>query len=339
MKTRKIYAENPLIEQWRILSQYTFIDNISKYHNEKNISSNADVKEFISGCLNQSLSYFKVANTANLDIKPPLVYYGAANLLAGSFALLTGNLPPVTTHGLKVLDNSDRFPLSKIKLRLVAPKSGAAAIYHANFFNNSQKILSSGSEWSVEELLSSIPDLSFDLLSLFPNSKRYVIPLERVKTKDGIIERIDKDSFTDENELLIDIKSINNLKEEYLEPQVTKKYIILRKKINSKNELGIFSISGIKYLQLPHFKNGIQNNTSQLIYLFMSLFFLGYISRYKPEIWNVFIRTDVTGEKYIFEKLLDLSIRFFPNLVLNCVTGSNLQFTNELDLIENLEER
>ncbi len=343
MNTRKIYTENPVIEQWRLLSQYTYFDNITVFQLDANISCTDDVKEYISGCLNQGRSYFNIATKASLDIKPPLVYYGAINLLAGTYALLTGNKPPIKTHGIEVLEDSIKFPLpdsniSESSIRLKSPNDGAVLIFHSSFSNTIRMDLNSGSEWTIKELLSSIPDLCYDFRNYFPASKLHIIPLQRIQTKVGIIERIEKKFFNSEDQIIKDLESVINFKKEYLNPQVTRNYIILRKKISSSNDLGVFSLSGAKYLQLPHLKNGNPNNTSQVIYMLMCLFFLGYISRYKPEVWNVFIRKDATGEKYMFEKMLDIAIRYFPNLVLNTILGSKIQFSNDLDSIGNLDE-
>jgi len=343
MDSRKIYAENPIVEQWRLISKFTYIDNITVFQSDLKISCTDEVKEFISGCLNQSYSYFNIADKASLDIKPPLVYYGAINLLAGVYALLTGKKPPVKTHGISVLEDSIKYlkgtrNISESIIRLNSPDNGAILFFHNNLTDINVMNLYSGSEWNIKELLSSIPDLYYDFRNVFPSSNIYLIPLQRMKTREGIIERIEKVNFKNEDQIFRDLKSVTNFEKVYLEPQVTKKYVILRQRMTSQIDLGIYSLPGGKFLQLPHTKNGQQNNTTQLIYLLMGLFFLGYLSRYKPEVWNNFIRTDATGEKYIFERLLDVAIRFFPNLVINLIYKSNIQFSNDLDSIGNVEE-
>ena len=63
--------------------------------------------------------------------------------------------------------------------------------------------------------------------------------------------------------------------------------------------------------------------------MFMALYALGFISRYHPEIWNPFIRNDISGEKLLIEKFLYYSRRFLPNLALNYIMDNKVVFVNE----------
>jgi hypothetical protein len=73
--------------------------------------------------------------------------------------------------------------------------------------------------------------------------------------------------------------------------------------------------------------------------LLMSLYALGYISRYRPELWNPFVRNDATGERMVVERLLSIALRYTPNLVLNVIYNERLSFVPPTqDLGEALEE-
>ena len=63
--------------------------------------------------------------------------------------------------------------------------------------------------------------------------------------------------------------------------------------------------------------------------LFRSLFALGSICRYKPQIWNPFVMNDTTGERLIIEKLLSYAKRVFPNIVLNYINDKEIVFLND----------
>lgn len=68
---------------------------------------------------------------------------------------------------------------------------------------------------------------------------------------------------------------------------------------------------------------------NQLIAYQIGLFSLGYLSRYHPEIWYPFVRSDQTGEKSIVEEFLFLSQRKVPNLLLNVILDKEIIFTNK----------
>jgi hypothetical protein len=74
----------------------------------------------------------------------------------------------------------------------------------------------------------------------------------------------------------------------------------------------------------------------------MGLYILGFLPRYRPELWNPFVQRDATGEKLIIEKFIDICKRYFPQLVLEFLVGSRIQFVNEtdgiLDLSKNLTD-
>jgi hypothetical protein len=95
--------------------------------------------------------------------------------------------------------------------------------------------------------------------------------------------------------------------------------------------IGTYSIFGQRHLQIAHIKNGQHLNPNQLIVMFMGLFALGYLSRYHPELWNPFVRSDETGERLVIERFLAICQRYLPNLVLNMIRGERIQFAYETE--------
>jgi len=61
----------------------------------------------------------------------------------------------------------------------------------------------------------------------------------------------------------------------------------------------------------------------------MATYALGYVCRYKPEIWNPFVRMDETGERMILEKTLFITRRMLPNLALNFLLEQNIIFVKD----------
>ena len=67
----------------------------------------------------------------------------------------------------------------------------------------------------------------------------------------------------------------------------------------------------------------------QEVLLYMAFYALSFLSRYHPELWNPFVKTDSTGERHVFAKCVDVARRAFPNLVLNQLLGYSVEFGSE----------
>jgi hypothetical protein len=98
-----IPTEQPEQEQWRLLNQLTFPNNIKEHLRAKGFENiNPKDIEFVAGCLRQSEAYFEAAKNSPIDISPLLIYYGATNLLAGAAVLIKGERLPIQGHGIKL---------------------------------------------------------------------------------------------------------------------------------------------------------------------------------------------------------------------------------------------
>lgn len=328
METLRIASENPKIDQWKLISQYSYPANINRYF-EKYGFSNIDEETivFIAGCIRQAEAYYTTAENSPLEISPLLIFYGAANLLIGVATLITGERLPIENHGIHTIIPSKKpLRVSDIKIKPINAKSGA--LQHLSNVFSPNCFLDNGTEWTVEEILGSIPDLRRDFENCYTNSAPFTIPVEIVKRKNYLLDRItinDLSRFSNPNYAL---EKINNLDKTYLPYQITQEYVILNRKLNSE-EIGTYSIYGQKYLEIAHLKNKRLINPSQLILLYMGLFSLGYISRYKPDFWHTFVESDKTGEKFVIEQFLDIALRFLPNLTLNHINRMRIQFVSE----------
>jgi len=330
---RLMRTENPKIEQWKLLGQYAYPTNIRKYLNDRGFN-NVDNRliEFIVGCVRQSEAYFTAAENSPLDISPLLSYYGTVNLLAAAYVMVTGCKPEIKTHGMRLLPLDDKdTKIADAKVKPINPQYGALQLFCNALSGNCQM---GGVPWTVEEILGSIPDLKKIFESCYPNAITYTIPVETLRKQRVIFERIDPKELARYNKPEDVFKIIIGLSSAYLEPQYSgqMEYIVLHRKIGG-NEIGIYSIFGQKYLQVAHLKNNKLLNPSDLIVMFMGLFAFGYLSRYYPEIWNPFVRSDETGEKLVVEGFLQICQRYLPNLVLGLIYGERVQFINESEKI------
>jgi hypothetical protein len=340
MTAIRITTENPNIEQWRLLSQFSYPGNIVRYLQSRGFKITDDVEvELIAGCIRQGEAYFKAAENSPLDILPLLLYYGTTNLLIGASVLLTNTQPIIKNHGMVWIDvKANR--IADVQVLPRNPKEGASQQF-SNIFSRGC-LITCGASWSMGEILGSIPDLKHDFENHYQDLDYYTIPVEIVLTRQKTVERISLSELQRFENPKIAITQILNFNDAYLAPQYKPDYVILFRKRKS-GEIGTYSISGRKHLQLGHLKNKAILNPHQLILFYMGLFILGFLPRYRPELWNPFVRNDTTGEKYIIEKYLSICQRYIPNLVLNFLYGARIQFVNEnegiIDLTASLEKR
>lgn len=339
MKIERIPTENPQIDQWKLLGQFAYPTNVRKYFAENKISeTDNEIEEYISGCVRQAESYYIATDKAPLDISPLLLYYGTANLLTGISALLTGEIKRFSHHGIKVKEPEEK--LIRIADYLVNPcyPNEGALQYFCDVLSDKCPITSCG-VWTVEEVFGSVPDLKKDFENCYENAKPYTIktdvlkmissdPKNENKKNEIFYENIEPVEFSNITDCIDEMTKIENFSNSYLRPQQRHgedSPVTLYRKPNS-DEIGFYSIYGEKFLELPHTKNGQNLIPTQLIILFMGLFALGNISRYKPQIWNPFVRSDITGERLLVEKFISISQRYIPNLVLNLIRKKRVEF-------------
>jgi hypothetical protein len=328
----RITTENPISDQWKMLSQYAYPLNISRYFAQRSTtaSTTKDTVEFIAGCVRQAEAYFTAASQAPLDIAPLLVYYGSSNLLLGIGALIIGVKPTVNDHGMKLfVPLKDDLRISEVEIQPVKPNDGALQ-YLCNVFSNNCAI-TNGGKWTLEEIFSSVPDLKRDFELCYPGSFQHTIPIEVVQNGEITLDRIAPAEMSKYGDPEAVLSKILGLAKSYLKPQFgdNERHTILNRKLNYA-DIAEYSIFGRKHLIVSHTKNGIDLSPDQLIILHMGLYALGYLSRYRPEVWNPFIRSDTTGERLFIEKYLSICTRYIPNLVLNKLNDSRFQFVYEI---------
>ena len=205
------------------------------------------------------------------------------------------------------------------------PQHGALQLF-SNVFSNRCDLVTGGS-WTLGELMGSIPDLKLDFENHYQDLLYFTVPVEVIYTKDKIIERIRCADLQRYPRPEFAMSLIADLRKSYLHPQYKPDFVILFRK-RAGVDIGNYSITGRKYLSLGHTKRDKVVSPHQIILMYMGLYVLGFLPRYRPHLWNPFVRSDVTGEKLIIEKFISVCIRFFPNLVLNFLVNGRMQFVN-----------
>ncbi len=328
MEVLRITTENPELEQWRLLSQFTYPANVFKHLQAQSFSTvDTEIVELIAGCFRQGEAFFAAASRSPLDISPLLLYYGAANLLAGLYALLTNSKPNITNHGMTI-PNMPASRIADVQILPRSPLDGALQLF-CNIFSSGCRIVN-GATWTVGEVIGSLPDLKIDFQDHYSDLLYHSLPVETIYTQTITTERIanfEFDRYSNANNL---ISLVPDFKKAYLPPQFKSDFIILHAR-QKGIPIGTHSISGRKYLQIGHDKNGQILCPNQLILMHMGLFALGFLPRYRSNLWNNFVRTDTTGEKRVIEKFLFVCQRYLPHLALNFIYGKRIVFVNEMD--------
>lgn len=322
----EIFTEDANLDQWQMLLRFRYEENIRKYFSSSHACSpRQSIVDGICAAVLQAHEYFRAAESVSLNTSPLLYYYGTTNLLFAVSTLLNGLGPEIGGHGMGVVNaqqRSNRF--ADTEVTSYCGRRGAFNVYLQSF-NRGFEV--EKYNWTLLEILGSIPELKTEFHSCYPDEDCYVIPVQTVRLEHYFLDRIlteELDRWKDKSAIL---NRVNDLHSSYLDPYSTGEYIILNHRLGVEaQDTGIYSISGQRFLEVSHPKGGSRVTLPVLLYYFMGLFVLGYISRYNPVVWTQFIRTDSTGELHLIEQFIRSARRVIPNLALNAICGKRVCF-------------
>jgi hypothetical protein len=333
----EIFAEDIDSEQWQMLLRFSYAENINRYLASRHPdAANLDLIEYIAGCVTQAHEYFSAAKTVTLNTAPLLYYYGVTNLLSGVCALLEGNRPDIQGHGLEFDRPEAGSRIADLKIIVWWRQGGAFRKFCTTL--DASVTMEGGQPWSLLEILGSIPELKADFEQCYLDAQPHVVPVETVRLEELQLDRIalaDVNRFEDKEEMLA---RIANLYKSYLPEMSTETHLILRPRLRGE-KLGVYSISGQKFLSLSHVKGANSITLPTILYCFLGLYGLGFVSRYAPEIWTPFVRTDSSGERDMVLRFIRTCARIAPNLALNELYQKRLCFVNRPQGTADLSER
>ena len=315
MINREIFTESPEDDLWRELLQYSYRANVSRYLKEHSLDEDEDTINTIIGSFLQANEYFKASKSANLQISPLLLYYGATNLLLGLTSLMTGKRPEIKNHGMTAIDSTISTYIAEANVVFGDPNTGG--IHQFARILGFEKDLTKCGEWKMMDFLSSIVEIDQNYRKCYAQENGNTLLLDLFNTPTGTIERL----YLNKNKVEAISAVLNNVEgfeKNYLLPQVgheresDRDYLILRKKMSGK-DIKRISFSGQPYLQAGFIKNGQLIALPPLFNMYAALFIMGSLCRYHPEKWGPFVLNDETGERLLFEKFLYLSRRIIPN--------------------------
>lgn len=330
MNEEKIYTENPESELWRELLQYSYKANVERYFKEHSLVKDDKVTDCIIGSFLQAHEYYKASTNVNLQIAPLLLYYGTTNLLYGMSSLFYGNICEVHNHGMRPNVSTIKDYIAETSITFENPQHGGIHKF-CNALGYHEDLTKYGS-WELKEFLASIAEISADYRKCYSQNCDNVLMLDVISTPNGKIEKIYYDS-TILPDLLKAANNVEGIDKSYLRFQNGKnrdgiEYFILRHKMNGE-DISKVSFSGQPYLQVGHRKNGKLITIPTILNMYISLFIMGSLCRYHPEIWSPFVLNDMTGEKLLIEKFLYYARRMIPNIVLNTIYNKRITYVTE----------
>ena len=343
---QKIFTEDPDYEQWQMLSNFIYPSNITRFFEDRGRKNDdQELVELISGSILQAQEYFYANTLVSLNTSPLLLYYGVVNLLFATSLLASGKKVPIEKHGIKLESTTGGRLATTEFTPYFSTENGGLFQFCKTFCPDTNiSCYSSKDKWTLQEILGSIPELKQDFEVCYNEAESneaesneaesneaesYVIPLQIVKSKTDYVERIDLKNFRNRSTVMEELLKVDGFPNSYLNPKLESDlFIFLRAKLGSQ-PITQTSIFGQLFLQKSHQKTN-RITLPTIIYMYMGLFVLGYLSRYKTDIWIPFVRSDSTGEKQVVEKFLKICKRALPNMALNFIHKKNFYFVKEM---------
>lgn len=323
----RYYSENPEEDIWINLKHYSFPKNIYNFYEKKDIKPSRELVEVISGSFIQAFEYFKASEKTTIQTSPLLLYYGTTNLLYGASCLIEGEIKEVNGHGINLINkNKLNENILENKIKIESHKTGGFRVYLNSL---TEQNINSSLEWTILELLGSIPEIYREFIEMFDRDLLYLIPLEKIIAdyETNFKSNLNVLSSHDIQEKLKNIKYYN---ENYLRTRESNDgSIIFSLKINGTS-LVKQSYFGEYYFPVAHMKKNKLINYDPFIYQYMILYSLGTLCRYHPSVWNPFVRLDASGEVNLIEKFLVTVRRYFPNYILDKIKGKKHFYSNQL---------
>lgn len=341
---RQIYSENPYQKIWDTFvffeSEPTTKQFLLDIYEKENIKDSfkyafQNTSKFIY-FIKQAKEYFYSAEKSSILVKPLLIYYGMMSLIKAVILTKDPNYPNrtgVLRHGIttrKLKKNNFQFHDDEVKIQ----KEGLLPWFYSIMTNKSiDKI--EGNKYKIKDLLSLLPDLQESYHRLY--RERLIFPVSVEELNPYSLEiNIPKEILDfyngSDSKLLIALNgySKNKLKFKKIESKDNIKIIWEGALENPLRYSNIFSSPVIiqdikgKYYMKPFLETKML--LPDIMIYYMLLYHLGMLCRYETELWGEIIFSFTSEDMYIINELLNITIRNFPNLILNALFDEFLIF-------------
>jgi hypothetical protein len=331
-----VRTDDPSREQWRVLLQFSYEQNIRRAFTDLgHPDPESQLLEHIAGMCRQAHGYFMAASTAPLDISPLLLYYGTSNLLAAVVTLRSGRIPAVVHHGMRLEAPAIGAQIGDSKVLVSASPQGALMAF-ADLLDPKTRPLG-GQHLSLREVLAGIPDIASSYDWPYGADDRLTLPLSVVRREHETVERIDIRAFNGASPIDV-LRRVPGFDRGYLRPQVRHDYVILYPRVEG-DDVGTYGVLGDKYLVMGTLAKGTLVRPAHALAYFMALYVLGTLSRYHAGVWHRFVRADVTAERATVERLVETAGRLVPRLALEALHAARWEFNTRSTGVEDVRER
>lgn len=289
----------------------------------------------------QAREYFATAKQSHILVKPLLIYYGMMSLIKAVVLTMDPTYPGTTSvlrHGIttrKIKKLEYVFHEDEIRVQ----KEGLVPLFY--------KLMTGEPEWKhskfrVKELLSLLPELNESFLRLYGESQIHPLYISDEKERETGRTNfyiVQSPFLPKDNTVLLETMNLFNkgkgsfhLKkgthpEEYLGFQWEHPdgRHVFDCPDGFENQLFVHDVKG-RYYFLSNAEERLL--IPELLTHYMLMYNLGMLCRYETELWGEIIFSFSSGDMFMINELLNLSMRKFPNMILNLLFDEVLIFNS-----------
>ncbi|BCJ87462.1 YaaC family protein [Effusibacillus dendaii] len=341
VKVTRLRTEEPYRKMWDTFVYFENEQTASRYLRERyekiglpdpQRSAYLATPKLIFG-IKQARQYYRAAESCDIMTKPLLLYYGMMSLARAFIASCDPDYPSNTSvlkHGLstrKLKRDSYQFMEDEIRIQ----KDGLFIVLHqllgGSPFSDKQKVY-------IKNLLAVIPELADGYQRLYGLPSVCELHTRQTENK----------TYWDLPRWLL--QAANHTREEFLS-------LLNRMSGNSYNlpkdifqlaesdppgRLHVYHLSPVTFHPLliydfygqSYIRYPLADDTviPEISLHFMVMFVLGMLCRYETERWGEMILSYYSQDVYLINEFLNISMRKFPNLILNELFGEQYIFYN-----------
>ncbi|GAX88714.1 YaaC family protein [Effusibacillus lacus] len=341
-KVMRIRTEEPYRKMWDTFVYFESEQTANRYLREQYERLNLPdpqrsayhaTPKLIFG-IKQARQYYRAAESCDIMTKPLLLYYGMMSLARAFIASRNPDYPTTTSvlkHGLstrKLKRESYCFIQDEIRVQ----KDGLFVVLHdmlgGSRFSDRQRVV-------MKDLLSVLPELMSSYERLYgPPS---VCEIDQAECSNGRywdLPRWILQSGQHTREEFLGM--LNRMYPEQVLPDQGPVFSLAESDPPGRlhihhtvpvttHPLMIGDLSGRAYIRYPLTGDFL---IPEISLHFMVMFVLGMLCRYETERWGEMILTFLSQDIYLINEFLNLSMRKFPNLILNQLFGEQYIFYN-----------
>jgi hypothetical protein len=347
-RIHRLISENPYEKMW---DTYVYFESepitksyLEKLYDKRNIVESKrlafqNTPKFIY-FVKQAREYFHTAKESHILVKPLLVYYGMMGLIKSVVLTMDPTYPSntsvlrhgITTRKIKKLDYV--FHEDEIKIQ----KEGLVPHFHRLITGQTNC-----SKYRIKDLLSLIPELHETFFRLYDHTpiEPLFITGHRDSSTGNTVIYISKNILEitngDNEKLLMWINSQNQGKGYFqwggggvsglvqLQWKHPEKIHVYDCPDGFANPLFRQDYKGNHFLYKSHDQNVL---LPEILVQYLLMYNLGMLCRYETELWGEIIFSFSSGDMFMINELLNVTLRKFPNLIMNLLLDEVLIFNH-----------